>query len=206
MNCLTFSLTDTRNAVIELSISTMNCCNRKHFNNIITHAPCCIALLNPITCFFGSDKLETDVLITRTLQKSFFFFILIVCTFYVCAFEMQMLFSFLKLGQTLPTSSYSNLPKWVVWRLEYALFLPPREETNLRNNMAENQTEYTNEEKHMTLYRKITKRLVAFVYYLGDMQSFIGYPFLKNKYSRTMQRHSPDRLVNLSCYSKWGNY
>lgn len=76
MNCLTFSLMDTRNAVIELSISTMNCCNRKHFNNIITHAPCCIALLNPITCFFGPDKLETDDPNNKnTPEKLFLFYI-----------------------------------------------------------------------------------------------------------------------------------
>lgn len=58
---------------------------------------------------------------------------LIIHTFHIGSFEMQMFLSFLELRQTLPTSGYSNLPKWIIWRFKYALPLSTREETNLRN-------------------------------------------------------------------------
>ena len=49
-----------------------------------------------------------------------------------CTLEMQVFFPLLKLSQTLSTSCHTNLPIRIVWRLENALPLPSREETNLQ--------------------------------------------------------------------------
>lgn len=51
------------------------------------------------------------------------------------AFEMQVLFPLLKVCQALPTPSHPNFPKRIVRRLEDALTLASRKETDLKINV-----------------------------------------------------------------------